>query len=128
VTVVDSHSGERHEAVEVPLDGARFQRVLDLIALGLFYHHFGKRWVGAVRVHPDFVAFPDATDQNDVDANRILLFDCAQKLFAAEHKHGENPGVFWYKVHKPGGQYRCLMRLAFYGACTATAFFGGGSG
>jgi hypothetical protein len=128
VTIVDSHSGTRHEAVEAPLDGARFQKVLDLVARGLYRHHFGNRWVGSVRMHADFIAFPDAPDPADVDANRIVLFNCAQKLFATESQHGENPDVFWYKVHEPKVQYRCLMRLAFYGGCTVTAFFGEGSG
>ncbi len=128
VVVADSHSGTKHDAVEVPLDGARFQKVLELIARGLYYHHFGERWAGNVRVHADFIAFPDTPDPADVDANRLVLFNCAHQLFAAETQHGENPDVFWYRVHEPMVQYRCLMRLAFYGHCTATVFFGEDSG
>lgn len=128
VVVADSHSGTTHDAVEVPLDGARFQKVLELIARGLYSHHFDERWAGNVRVHADFIAFPEAPAPGDVDANRLVLFDCAQQLFAAETQHGENPDVFWYRVHEPMVQCRCLMRLAFYGHCTATVFFGAGSG
>ena len=50
VTVVDSHSGTKHHAIEVPLNSARFQRVLDLVALGLYRHHFCKRWQGSILV------------------------------------------------------------------------------
>lgn len=128
VTVVDSHSGTKHDVVEVPLDGARFQRVLDLIAIGLYRHHFRERWPGSIRVHPDFIGYVDSRQILDGDTDRLALFDAAEKLFAMESKYGENPDVFWYKVHEPKDRYRCLMRLVFYDGCTATAFFVDGSG
>lgn len=125
--VVDSHSGTRHDAVEVPLDGARFKEVLDLVALGLYRHHFRERWPGSLRVHPDFIGYADSGQSLHLDTDRLILFDASEKLFAPESKYGENPDVFWYQVHEPKVQYRCLMRLVFYGGCTATAFFGDGS-
>lgn len=128
VTVMDSHAGTNYEAVQVPLDGARFQRVLDLLTLGLYRHHFGERWVGSIRVYPDFIAFDNAESLADIDANRLILFNCAKQLFANEPKYGENPSVFWYQVHAPKGPFQCLMRFVFYGGCSATAFIGKGSG
>ncbi len=125
-TVVDSHSGTKHDVVEVLLDGARFQRVLDLIALGIYRHHFGERWVGSVRVHSDFIGYTDSVQIHDVDTSRLVLFDAAEQLFAAAAKYGENPDVFWYQVHEPNDKYRCLIRLVFYGRCTTTAFFDNG--
>ena len=123
VTVVGSHSGAKHEVVAVMLDNARFQRVLDLIGLGTYRHHFGKRYVGSVRIHPDFIGYDDSSQICDVDTHRLVLFDAAEPLLAAEEKYGENPEVFWYQVHEPKDKYRCLMRLVFYGRCTTTAFF-----
>ena len=124
VTVVDSRSGTKHDVVEVPLDGTRFQRVLDLVALGLYRHHFHERWAGSIRAHQDFIGYADSGQTLDVDTHRLVLFDAAEKLFAPEPKHGENPDVFWYQVHEPNVRYRCLMRLVFYGGCTVTAFAG----
>lgn len=128
VTVVDSYSGTRHNVVEVPLNGARFKRVLDLVALGLYRHHFRERWPGNIRVHPDFIGYADAGQIVDADTHRLVLFDTAEKLFASEPKYGQNPDVFWYQVHELTDNYRCLMRLVFYGGCAAPAFFGDGSG
>lgn len=99
---MDSQAGTKHEAVQVPLDGARFQKVLDLLALGLYQHHFGERWVGSIRVHPDFIAFEGAESPADIDANRLILLECAKKLFVNEPKHGENPSVFWYRTRAEG--------------------------
>jgi hypothetical protein len=123
VTVVGSQNGMAFDAIEVPLSGERFQNILDLIARGLFRHHFGEPWRGAVRVHPDFIGFPNV-DATIIDTSRIFLYECANKIFANEPKHGENPTVFWYQVHQPEARLRCLMRFAFYEGCTATAFFG----
>ena len=128
VDVMDSHTGGRYEAVQVPLDGPRFQKMLDLIALGLYRHHFGEQWKGRLRVHPDFVAFADAPDTAEVEASRAVAFDCAQKLFVRQPKYGDNPTVFWYQVHEPTELSRCLIRLSFYEGCTATAFIGEGTG
>jgi hypothetical protein len=55
VTMVDSRTGSEYPTAETPLDSARFTRVLDLIGLGIYRHHFGKSWSGTVRVHPDFI-------------------------------------------------------------------------
>jgi len=95
VTVIDSQSGAEHDAVEVPLDRDRFQRVLDLIGLGLYQHHFRKRWVGGVHVHTDFIGSTDSSQMLNIDTDRLILFHAAQKLFATEAKYGENPDVFW---------------------------------
>lgn len=106
VTVVDSHTQTKHDAVEVPLDAIRSERVLALVALGLYWHHFRERWTGSIRVHPDFIGHADSVQILDVDTHRLFLFDAAEKLFAAESKCGENPDVFWYQVHEPKEQCR----------------------
>lgn len=124
VVVVDSHSGQEHEATEETLDGARFEKVIDLIARGLFRHHYGESWLGPVRVVPDFIDFPDEPDQATLRERRIALFNLAMRSFATCERHGANPDVFWFQARDGEGGCRCVMRLAFYGACTATAFFG----
>lgn len=101
VTVMDNQSGAEHDAVEVSLDRDRFQRVLDLIGLGLFQHHFGIRRVGGVRVHPDFIGYTDSSQMLNIDTDRLILFRAAEKLFTTEAKYGANPDVFWYQVHEP---------------------------
>ena len=123
VTVFDSRTGSEHPTAEAPLDGARFRRVLDLVALGIYRHHFGEAWSGTVRVHPDFIVGIGPEWTTDVDTARIVLFEAADRLFAPETKRGENPDVFWYQVHESRMPAQYQMRLAFYSGCTATALF-----
>ena len=124
VTISDSHSGTRYGVPELDLDGPRFAASMNLIARGLYFHHFGKRWDGSVHVHADFLAPHDMPDLASVDADRVDLFNLAEQLFASEPLHGQNPDAFWHKVHRPAAKLDCLMRFAFYGGCKATAFFG----
>jgi hypothetical protein len=123
VTVVDSRTGSEYPTAETPLDSARFTRVLDLVALGIYRHHFGESWSGTVRVHPDFIVDIGPEWTRDVDIERIVLLEAADRLFAPETKRGDNPDVFWYQVHESRMPDQCLMRFAFYSGCTATALF-----
>lgn len=122
--VFDSATGSIHEAAQVKLDGGRFQRSLELIARGLFYHYYGTRWDGALRVHADFIDFPDELNPTEIDEARFVVASNTEKLFAAEPRHGANQRVFWYQVHEPREALRCLMRLGFYDGSKAVAFFG----
>jgi hypothetical protein len=122
--VIDSATEVVHEAAQMNLDGARFQRSLELIARGIYYHNYGTRWDGSLRVHADFIDFPDEPNATEVDEARLVLASCADQLFKTEPRHGANPEVFWYQVHEPPEALRCLIRLGFYGGSRAVAFFG----
>ncbi|MDO8447017.1 MAG: hypothetical protein Q7T53_13135 [Deltaproteobacteria bacterium] len=124
VEVMDSQTGKIYEAVQIGLDGSRFQRSLELITLGIYCHHFGNHWIGNIRIHSDFADFPYESSKAEIDANRMLVFHCAEKLFASIPRHGDNQDVFWYQVYKPENSFRYLIRIGFYGRCTITAFLG----
>jgi hypothetical protein len=123
VLVTDSESGRQHEATMCPFDGARFQRTLELIARGIYFAHFRETWLGPLKVHADFVDAPDEPNQATLREARLTLFRGAKQVFATATWHGANQDVFRYAVHEPDERFRALVRLVFYGACTATAFF-----
>lgn len=124
VEVMDSHTGKICEAVQMGLDGTRFQRSLELIALGVYRNHFGERWESSIHVHSDFIVFPHEPNAIDIDASRVSVFNSAEKLFASALRYGNNQDVFWYQVYESENRFRCLIRLGFYERCTATAFLG----
>ena len=124
VEVVDSHTSKMYEAVQMDLDGPRFTKSLELIVLGVYYHRFGKRWGSNIRVHADFVDFPYEQTKAEIDANRMLVFNCAEKLFTSIPRYGDNQDVFWYQVYEPENSFRFLIRIGFFGGCTITAFLG----
>ncbi|MCE9619683.1 MAG: hypothetical protein K8R92_07215 [Planctomycetes bacterium] len=121
--IVDSANGKTHNAVQVDLDGERFQNTLELIARGIFYHHFKKRWMGGLRTHADWIVFPSELNSAEIDANRVALANSVDALLANVPKQASSPNVFWYQVGELP-PLRCLIRLGFYGGSKATAFFG----
>jgi len=122
VRVRDSATGTIHEAAMAPLE-PRFLRSLELTALALHRHHYRLNWPGGVVVWPDFVDYPDAENKPELDRFRQALYEQATREFATAERLGANPNVFWYSVREslvPPGR---LMRLAFYGGATVTAYF-----
>lgn len=124
VKVMDSHIGKIYKDVQMGLDGTRFQRSLELIALGVHCHHFRERWEGSIHVHSDFVDFPQEPNAADIKDNRVLIFNRAEELFASTLRYGDNQDIFWYQVCEPENRFRCVIRLGFYEGCNATAFLG----
>lgn len=124
VEVIDSHTDKIYKTVQMDLNGARFQRSLKLIALGVYCHHFGKRWEGSIHVHADFNDFTYEQNKAEIDANRVLVFNCAEKLFAGIPRFGDNRDVFYYQVCEPESSFHFIIRIGFYGGCTATVFLG----
>jgi hypothetical protein len=121
--VIDERMFEIYETAQIELDGARFEGGLNLIARGIYFHHYRTRWNGNLRVCPEFIRFPFAGNASEINADFAAIAACAEQLFAGAEYHGENPEVFSYQVCEPGYRYRCLLRLSFYGGCKATAFF-----
>jgi hypothetical protein len=124
IMVVDSRTGTPHESAEAPLDGSRFDRILKLIALGLYRHHFHESWRGELRVHPDFIGEMDPAQRARRDRARVDAFEAATQIFAHRQRYGDNPKVFWYQELRTDLSYPVILRMAFYGGCTATALFG----
>lgn len=124
VEVTDSQTGKKHAAIQMNLEDLRFTKSLELVTLGVYYHHFGNRWEGNIRVHADFVDFPCEPNKEEIDYNRMLLFNCAKELFSNVPRHGKNQDVFYYQVCEPENSFRYLIRIGFYEGCTVTAFLG----
>ena len=124
VLVIDDRTREVYESGQFNLDGARFDRTLDLIARGLYFHHFGTRWEGPLSVTADFIAFPHEPNAAEISAQAAILALGAEKLFLGARAYGGNRDVFYYQVYEINQLLRCLMRLCFYGGCKATIFFG----
>lgn len=124
VLVIDDRTREIYETAEVALDGARFEKTLNLIALGIYFHHYHARWNGNLRVVSEFIAFPYEATASEINASISALAVYAEQLFAGANHYGENPDVFSYQIVEPDHKYQCLLRLSFYGDCKATAFFG----
>lgn len=103
----------------------RLWNCFEHIAYGLFYHEFGERFDGEIRMIMQFV--------NDTDSNRQMLKKFLKRKFEIETVlnqgiKGANPEVFYYEFHKPDENGLIALRLVFYGAAEVyITFMGKGS-
>jgi hypothetical protein len=121
VVVYDSKNGNPHEAAVVPLDADRFFRVLDLVFLGIYRHHFQHSWTGSKPV----VFSENVTDEEpsvETERARVAVSRDLAKLFHGTTKHGANQEVFFYQVRSEDAAH--AIRAVFYGRCPSTAMFG----
>jgi hypothetical protein len=124
VLIADDRTHELYETNKVELDGVRFDRSLRLLALGVYFQHFGKRWHGSLRVQPEFIAFPDEHNSAEITNVIATVAACSQVLFKGATHIGANPSVFSYQVHEGEGTVTWVLRLSFYEGCKVTVFLG----
>ena len=124
VVVRDQVNGDTFETVAVEVNGRRVERIFSNIALGIYLHHFKKRWEGKVRVQPSFLSFMHEPNAFHLNAKNAELAKYADTFFANVEYFGENPSVFTYQVVQPDRRIHALMRLNFYTGCKVTVFFG----
>jgi hypothetical protein len=107
---------------EADVDTERFDRSMELIARGLYFHHVGRRWAGSVLVIDGFTDFLDAPSV--VKTGFSTLLQVAERAVASEPQHGANPEVFWHKIHLRSGSPHCVQKFTFYDGCSVFAILG----
>lgn len=128
VTLHDTHSNVTFETFAIRAEGERLERTLEMVALGLFRHHFGKRWCGKIRVVPEFLRF--MTDERSTYWNNAMeeTSAYADALFAQVVFHGANPSIFRYQVINESSESPGAIRMHFYGGCKVLAVYGAAAG
>ena len=124
VIVKDRTTGETYETSALEVDGQRVDRIFSNIALGIYFHHFNKRWEDNLRVQPNFLSFLHEPNAQQRNAQIAELARYADQFFADVEHFGENPSVFTYQVVQPDRRIHALMRLNFYTGCKVTVFLG----
>lgn len=97
------------------VDKARFDKSLDWVARGLYFHHYHEKWSGELMVvSPDMFAIGGIGAQVATDLIRGLD-QLSTRHFAGAPQHGAIPDVFYYQTYRERDQGLLLMRLVFYG-------------
>lgn len=121
--VTEPKTGELFESLQFRVDESRSYRSLELIALGLYRHHFSKNWRQKIRVLPEFMRFSEIEDVHAHNANIEFISGNADLLFSKSKHFGENAEVFSYQVWDEQGLTPTVFRMHFYGGVKVLAFF-----
>jgi len=108
---------EWEDGLQVVAEGDRIDSVLSNCARALYYHETRRKFLGPAHVLTHFTLYHDETLQ----ANITKGFEVTELHFASEAPRGDNPKVFWYKVHESDAT--ALFLFCFYGQSTAMVRF-----
>ena len=104
----------------IVLDIVRVRKCLDLIARAIYFRHYEEKWhQPQVIICPAIIEIDGARSQ---EFNRVVQYIdlVTAKLFSNAQRQGQNPGIFYYQIHRetqPGsqaGDKMFTLRLVFY--------------
>lgn len=112
------------ETLELTADGSRLNSSLEKIGRGLYFHRFGRKWTGGIKMDVEFLTWKDELDKVVAPPELLELRRVNEELFASEKKIGENPEVFYFSAHSRDELGISALRLVFYGGAKVTMLFG----
>ncbi len=110
IIVHDTESDTWFKAAAMPMDVARIDGVLAMNARAIYFHHYGVRFDGELKVYKNFLLSLVHPDLNECTEE---MFKMSDQLFAFQTPMGSNPEVFTYRFERDGNTE--LLELVFYG-------------
>lgn len=110
IIVHDTETDTWFKAAATPLDVARIDGVLAMNARAIYFHHYGVRFDGELKVYKNFLLSLVHPDLNECTEE---MFKMSDQLFAFQTPMGSNPEVFTYRFERDGNTE--LLELVFYG-------------
>jgi hypothetical protein len=99
-------------------NGERVYSVLRHFARALYFWHFKSRWLGIVKLMPNFVKF--SRSAADRDWQKVIQLSAG--VMKDRPRYGDNPDVFYYQ-EVSDSHSGALMSATFYGGLTVTCVF-----
>lgn len=110
VLVHDTESDEWFTVPALPFDVQRINRVLEMNARAIYFHHHGTQFKGALRVYKNFFL-----SLEDPSINKLMenVFMFSEQFLAEVIPLGENPSVFTYRFAR--NEKMELIEFCYYG-------------
>ena len=126
VTAFDNFTGEVNWTIAVQIDEERLHSSLQSIGYALYYHHFGKRWLGAIQAYPHFLMHLTEPDAQDLNVPNERMQQCTELLMGQRERFGENPEVFSYQLADGNDSVDTIIYLRIYEGSRVTLIFKNG--
>lgn len=97
----------------------RLRNCFEHIAYGVYHHHFGKRFIGEIKIIPGFLVSPDKNQEN---FKKFVRHKFSLELEGKE-RMGENPGVFYYQFTDIDENGLWWLKMCFYKGVDVYASF-----
>jgi hypothetical protein len=110
--------------VAISLDYDRIEKVLMLLARGLYYHHFETKYMNKVEIITEFLISMDDINSKAHNDSLAEMFKWAEQIFQNQTKFGTNPEIFFYQVVDAKPQAEKIFRVVFYEGVQIIFIFG----
>jgi hypothetical protein len=105
------------------VDRVRFNRAMDCIAKGIYFHHFGKKYIGPSQVM-SYSLFDITSQKRDrINASLQEWRQYSDRFLQIAQRYGDNPEIFYYQVINVIENHRIFVRLVFYEGFVVDVFF-----
>lgn len=107
------------------IDLSRYERVMEQIARGIYYHHFQTKHTGGVDTMSHTLLANHEEYAAEINTRLHMWSKISASFFSKMPRHGENPEVFYYQVveFEEGMKLSVAIRLVFYEGFTVDAVF-----
>lgn len=95
VRIHDTKTGAWFDGTTLNVDMARVNRVIEMNARAIYFHHTGKKLNGPISVMTNFSLSLDSVSLNDAVQE---LFENGEIMLQGAVRHGHNPKVFTYRT------------------------------
>jgi len=118
ISIENSETKERYITSALNTDRDRFDKVIKMLARGLYFHVYKKKWLDEISLHAEFLRSFDKDDNAFFNSMESTTDELFQKLPFS----GSNPEVFKYQFFEKSPMK--LARLHFYNGCKIIVSFG----
>jgi hypothetical protein len=107
--------GEYETQAMSAVDLSPFNSAIHKIVRALYFHHFKEKWLLKIHFAAEYMFVMDGDNPGTVNENNRIFCNSVDQVLKGEAEHGENKGVFTYKVKFVEDRKATVMRLCFYG-------------
>jgi hypothetical protein len=106
-------------------DLPRYERVMEQIARGIYYHHFRTRHTGPVDTISHTLLAIHEKHADEINTQLQVWGKASASFFTGMPPYGDNPEVFYYQVveSEEGMKLSVAIRQVFYEGFTVDAAF-----
>lgn len=119
-----SPDGNIEESASFKVDLDRFDRAVQHMACGIFYHHYKRKWLGGFKVFTNALMDMSSRNASDINAQIQEVSNKIEQSFSGIVSLGENDEIFNYKMFSDEND-RHAVHMNFYEGVLITVLLNG---
>ena len=107
--------GKVEESAYFKVDLDRFEGIAHHMARGIFFYHYGKKWLGGYSFFSNMLIDLNSKNAEEVNSDVLRVVEYASLLFKDHMEYGANKEIFKYKIVSESENYHGVHMIFFEG-------------